>query len=221
MKTRNCKDGAEMTATLMLAALLVDPSRGAILDNLTKLQADEINAMEAMDKRFAVAFLSGSPPPRQSVGRAQLEDFFSDAPIVTVMQVVSGSDMLVKVGGRTVWLSGVSTANLADDDRVSVGFRAWYCPGNKTYNTALGSTNTVMHVQTLSAGRLSDLTAGIVTDHGFRIWQDGTSQMTIAKLVKSNSREAIVEDVHGKHHRVKLEALTAKDQAWVKQQKAP
>lgn len=74
---------------------------------------------------------------------------------VKVFQVVGPEDMICKFkinrSEELVWLSGISTTNLADDDRATIpeAFMLRVI-GNKSYTTALGSRKTIMHVKAQS-----------------------------------------------------------------------
>lgn len=75
---------------------------------------------------------------------------------VEIVQIIDRQNMLVsgQVGGplaevRTVWLSGVDTSALADGQSLSLANFTLKVVGNKTYETAIGSTKTVMRLQRL------------------------------------------------------------------------
>lgn len=68
-----------------------------------------------------------------------------------VVQVVGDGEMLCELtidgNDELVWVSGVSTKNLADDDLATVpATMVFIVTGNKSYSTAIGGTKTVMRL---------------------------------------------------------------------------
>lgn len=66
-----------------------------------------------------------------------------------VAQVVDGSNVMVEIGERRLWIKGVSTSRLTDNGTTTLK-GTFHIPSTKTYGTAIGSTNTVLIAEPLN-----------------------------------------------------------------------
>jgi hypothetical protein len=83
-------------------------------------------------------------------------------PVFKIQQIVDENNMLVRIrigfedGGiepyEDLWLQGVPTADLADGNAFEED-RVYRIVGNRQYDTAIGATKTVMHVEVFDAAK--------------------------------------------------------------------
>lgn len=78
-----------------------------------------------------------------------------------IVQVVDGSNVILRMFGRTIWAT-MPTEGMTDDVQLSADRLVFEVLGTKQYGTALGSTNTVFHV------RLFDLDKALAEEEAKR-----------------------------------------------------
>jgi hypothetical protein len=83
-------------------------------------------------------------------------------PVFIIQQIVDEDNMLVRIGvgnqnggftlNEDIWLQGIPTTDLADGKAFEED-RVYRVVGNRQYDTALGATKTVMHVEVFDAAK--------------------------------------------------------------------
>lgn len=211
---------------LQTSVLLTAPSRGEILDNLTKEQEAQIEKLSPAEQHFLFAALSGKMPKgRRTLLDLKPGEFFTvqDEYVTGISQVIDdqtflGSHDTAGTSDEYVWVSGTSTKAMTDGKWAPLKGFVFYCTGNRQYGTALGGTNTVMEIQTIQGEAWVKLVKPFAEAHGFRIWGEDTPNPTVARFLKSSRKTIKIENPFGKSRTIRISKLSPLDKKWVASQ---
>ncbi|MBX7073366.1 MAG: hypothetical protein K1X71_09490 [Pirellulales bacterium] len=167
-----CKKG-KIDTTIQTAHFIPDlaeskivfRSRGDRL-NAVRLFAAEVDVIEKEIAAAQVGKRKLVPCLREPLEAGQAGRFGSRAQVV---QVIDDRQLLAEIHTqpdsepfrerRLVYLSGVDAAGVSDGDMMPLTGRddVWQCVGTKTYQTALGASNTVPQLRPLTEEQISEL----------------------------------------------------------------
>ncbi len=195
-----------------------------ILDTLTDEEVATLNQLPAADRVYAIACLSA---PQKMNGRNGWRDLREGEQFVavrvpsdpysgsiSVSQVVDEKNFLGY--GSSVWVEGISTGGIADGDQLNVHGIPFICVGNKTYKTAIGGSQTVMHIVHVNPDDTVETLRPIAEARGLRVWGDGTGNLVLAEFVRASSRELVIKLWDGKRKTISMKDVGAIDAEWLK-----
>lgn len=113
------------------------------------------------------------------------------APGIKIGQIVDDSNFLGY--SNSVWVEGVNTAGLSDDDILKTQGKIFLCVGNKQYTTVLGGSKTVMKITLIDPEGGLELLRKIAEPRGYHVWGEGSQQLVLAKYVSSSSKTVKIE----------------------------
>jgi hypothetical protein len=121
-----------------------------------------------------------------------------------------------------VWVTGVNTENLVDDESVDTSKRIFSCVGNKTYTTTTGASRTIMEVKLVDIDGTLKVLRPIAESRGFRVWGEGGNRLGIAKFIRATKKSVTIHPIGAKKRmELKRATLTPADEEWVKSQEKP
>ncbi|GEM_PF-1079686 len=204
-----------------------------ILETLTNEEAATLNELSVADRSYAIACLS-SPKKMNSRNGGRYgwdnlregehfvvwqnpKDQLGDAGCIHVYQIVDEKNFL-GAGGK-VWIEGISTRGIADNDLLNVHGIPFICVGSKTYSTAIGASRTVMHIVRPNPDNTVATLSPIAEARGLRVWGEGTGNLVLAEFVQANSRELTIKLFNGKRKMILMKAVGTIDTAWIESEK--
>lgn len=206
-----------MTMLLMML-LCADEPRGQILPHLTADEQKLLNSLDEPQRLLVSVTLAGqSIKRRNGMDNINKGEMFVTRGGIRISQVVDETNAIVH--GAKLWMSNYPTANFSDGDVGTIDNMVWYCTGNKQYTTAIGGTNTVMHLRRMDLSECLDVIKPIAEGHGFRVWGIGTDKLAIAKFRRVVRRDVMLELPSGKSLRVPLKAFTESDSEYIAEQR--
>lgn len=188
-----------------------------ILETLTKKESATLDELAPADRRYAIGCLSSHVRNRRS-GWANLREgeYFVATSSLGVGQIIDEQNFLSY--GNEAWVEGISTRGVADGATADLRGIPFICVGNKTYSTATGGSQTVMHIVHVNPDNVVKTLRPIAEARGLRVWGEGTGDLVLAEFVGANSRELTIKLWTGNRKRISMKAVGAIDIAWIAEQ---
>jgi hypothetical protein len=185
-----------------------------ILETLSEKEKATLNELSPADRRHAIGCLSThNLDTRYGWSALREGEYFAASHNIKVDQVVDEQNFLGF--GSSVWVEGVSTKGVADEDVLGVRGVLFMCVGNKKYNTAIGGSRTVMHIVRVNPDNTLEILKPIAEDRGLRVWGEGTGNLVLAEFVRANSRELTIKLWDGKRKTIPMKSVGPVDAAWI------
>jgi len=212
---------SDTVAIILFLSLLFVKETDEIFSTLTPEEKASIAALPEGDQQYAIVVLKNlSLPAIDSWSSARVGSVFESPEGIEINQIVA-SDAFIGAD-REIWLTGVSTKNLADGQILKTRDYIFSCVGNKTYTTAIGGTKTIMEVKLIDTDVSLTALRPIAESRGYRVWGEGGNRLGIAKFIKASKRTVTIQPIGDKKRRdIKRTTLTTFDEDWVKSQEKP
>jgi len=202
---------------LFLFAFVLVQDAEEITATLSPAEKTALADLPEDERSYALRLLQNKPPlPRSDWSDLNAGELFFGPRAIRVDQIVDDRNFIGY--SQSVWVEGLSTAGLADDDLAGTSKSVFFCTGNKKYTTVLGGSKTVMHAKTVDTTGPLEVLRPISEARGYRVWGEGGDRLVLAKFLKADSKVVVVESLSGKRVDIKKVALTAIDREWVDEQ---
>lgn len=203
-----------------------------LIETLTEEEAATLDELALADRIYAIGCLSSRKMNSRNGGRygwdnlregehfvvlQDPKDQLGDAGCIHVHQIVDEKNFLG--AGGNVWIEGISTRGIADDDLLKVHGIRFSCVGSKTYSTAIGGSRTVMHIVRVKLDNAVKTLRPIAEARGLRVWGEGTGDLVLAEFVGANSQELTIKTWQGNRKRISMKRVGEIDSAWIEGQK--
>ena len=214
-----------MGLLLCLAVVLWDePATDAALQSVfvddSAEWSDELKAeFQALDddrRKYFVAMLTENWP-RSKAGSTGELTVFADG--ISIDQILTADSAIVSTTGGKVWLTGINTSDLADDDAVNCDGFAFVSEGNQTYTTVIGGTKTVDKLRGFSVRHADELIQSVLARRGYRMFkvERVESRPWIIVTVSSITKLSVSVTEYGQKKPFKLSSdyFDAAGRAWL------
>lgn len=203
---------------IFLLSLLLLEETNEIFDTLSPMEIKQIGELPEGEGRYVLNCIKNATlPTRQNWSTLNTGEMFFAPPGIKIDQIVDESNFL-GYSSSSVWVEGVNTAGLSDDDLLKTQGKMFLCVGNKQYTTVLGGSKTVMKIILVSPEGGLELLREIAEPRGYRVWGEGSQQFVLAKFKSSSSKTVRIEPLSGKRTEIKKTLLTEVDLKWVAEQ---
>lgn len=201
---------------LLLSLLLVEETN-EVFETLSPMELQQIGELPEGEGRYVLKCIKNATlPTRQDWSTLNTGEMFLAPPGIKIGQIVDDSNFLGY--SNSVWVEGVNTAGLSDDDILKTQGKIFLCVGNKQYTTVLGGSKTVMKITLIDPEGGLELLRKIAEPRGYHVWGEGSQQLVLAKYVSSSSKTVKIELLGGKRTEIKKTLLTELDLDWVTEQ---
>lgn len=202
---------------VLLLSLLLAEETNEILDTLSPMEIKQIDELPDDERRYVLnRITNGTLPTRRDWFTLHTDEMFFAPGGIKIDQIVDESNFIGDNG--SVWVEGVNTAGLSDDDALKTEGKMFLCVGNKQYTTVLGGSKTVMKIVRVNPKDSLPLLRELAEPRGYRVWGEGSQQLVLAKHMSSSSRTVRIEPLSGKRTEIKKSLLTKVDLKWVTEQ---
>lgn len=194
-----------------------------IAKSLTDNEKLEIKKMEPIDQEALMWFIEGRrimTKQRDDLRGISKGEFFRIGESINIDQIIDKGSFIGF--GQSIYVSGVDTSDLADDQDVKFGQNIkFYCPGNATYPTVLGGSRTIKKADAVDIQRAAGLAKAICESRGFQAFGESASQFDFAKLDRITKSIITVQRLGSKKPTtIQRKSLSEEDNAWVDDQQA-
>ena len=132
-----------------------------------------------------------------------------------VSKIIDDDEMLIE--GGLIWIEGVPTEGIADEEKISLSDYTFVVTGTKKYQTVSGSSRTVKHLTVVNTKKVNDVAARIRTILQNREWYDSDNKfLHIAQFIEFKNGKYRIEDLQGRFADYSLNELSKQDQTWLR-----
>ena len=206
---------------IFLMAFFFIEETNEIFDTLSPMEIEQIGELPEGDRRYLLNRIkNGTFPTWSDLRNLNKGEMLigEKEQAIRIDQIIDGSNFIGFGFGQSVWVDGVNTSNLSDDEILNIEGFLFFCDGNKQYTTVLGGSKTVMKLTIVSPEGSLELLRKIAEPRGFHVWGEGSKNLVIAKYLRSSSKDVTLQPLEGKRKTIKRASLTAVDEQWVSKQ---
>lgn len=132
-----------------------------------------------------------------------------------VDEVIDKDNMLIH--DFRVWIEGLSTENVAEDDRIEMAGRIFEVRGTKRYDTVAGGSRTVKHLAAIDVGPAKEAAIKLIELSAYRAWKDDAGKFAVAaRFLEFKAGSVSLQRLDGKLITVPMNRLSRADQKWVR-----
>jgi hypothetical protein len=132
-----------------------------------------------------------------------------------VNEIIDDQSMLIY--DWRLWVEGVDTTGIADDNNVDLAGQYFEVRGTKKYETAIGGSRTVLHLAKIDLTKALAAAEQLRSLQDYTVWKDETGKHSVlAKFIDFKKGRVTLESIKGKQSEVALKQLGKDEQKIVR-----